>query len=148
MKETWSIIMLLSGALFAGGMVPIVLERAPAWRAADPDTFRHDFAGTIRRVDRLQPALLFVTVISSVGFAIAAAGIARILGAVAAGGLIAVLVGSLAGLVPLQERLSNATTTMPVSEVVQLRSRWLSGHLVRSVVAVAILILLAVGAVV
>ena len=148
MKETWSIIMLVSGALLAGGMMPVALERAPAWRDADEDTFRRDFGNTIRRVDRLQPALLFITLISAPGFAVTAAGTARTLGSVAAGGLVAVLAGSLAGLVPLQQRLSNTATHMPAPDVAQLRSRWLVGHLIRTVVAVVVFVLLAVCAVV
>ncbi len=35
MKDAWSIAMLISGALFAAGIIPIAWERAPAWRTAD-----------------------------------------------------------------------------------------------------------------
>ena len=56
MQEAWTIAMLISGALFSGGIVPIAWERAPAWRAADGAAFRVDFADTLRRLDRLQPA--------------------------------------------------------------------------------------------
>jgi hypothetical protein len=30
MRESWSIVMLITGALFAAGVVPIAWERAPA----------------------------------------------------------------------------------------------------------------------
>jgi hypothetical protein len=56
MSEAWSIVMLIGGALFVAGVVPIARERAPARRAADHATFRVEFAHTLRRVDRLQPA--------------------------------------------------------------------------------------------
>lgn len=79
MSEAWSIVMLISGALFIAGVVPIAWERAPAWRAADHATFRVDFAHTLRRVDRPQPALLLVCLVSSVGFAVSAHGAARTL---------------------------------------------------------------------
>jgi hypothetical protein len=36
MRETWSIVM-LGGALFAAGILPIAWERAPAWRGACRD---------------------------------------------------------------------------------------------------------------
>jgi hypothetical protein len=52
--------MVISAGLFAAGVVPITWERAPAWRAADDATFRAEFAHTLRRMDRLQPALLLV----------------------------------------------------------------------------------------
>jgi uncharacterized membrane protein len=56
-------------------------------------------------VDRLQPALLVVCLGSSIGFAASAGGAARALAALAAGGLLVVLVGSVARLVPVQRRL-------------------------------------------
>jgi hypothetical protein len=52
MTGAWSIMMLISGALFAAGVLPIAWERAPAWRAADHATFRAEFAHTLRRMDR------------------------------------------------------------------------------------------------
>ena len=75
--------MLISGALFAAGVVPIAWERAPAWRAADTARFRADFAYTLRRMDQLQPALAVVCLVSSVGFALSASGTPRALAAVA-----------------------------------------------------------------
>jgi hypothetical protein len=69
MRQAWSIVMLIGGALFVAGVVPIAWERAPAWRAAEHARFRVDFAHTLRRVDRLQPVLLLVCLVSSVGFA-------------------------------------------------------------------------------
>jgi hypothetical protein len=97
--------MLLSGGLFAGGVSSIAWEPIPAWRATDLSQFRAGFAHTLRRVDRLQPALLVVCVGSTIGFASSAGGAARTLAALAAGGLLLVLVGSVAVLVPIQRRL-------------------------------------------
>ena len=77
MTEPWSIAMLISGALFAAGTVPIVWERAPAWRLADGATFRAEFAHMLRRSDRLQPALLLACLVSATGFAVSATGTAR-----------------------------------------------------------------------
>ncbi len=84
MRETWSIVTLISGAPFAAGVLPIAWERAPAWRAADSARFRVEFAHTLRRVDRLQPALLLVCLVSSVGFAVSTGGTARALAGLAA----------------------------------------------------------------
>lgn len=148
MLETWSIIMLVSGALFAGGMVPIVLERAPVWRMAEAGSFRVQFADTLRRVDRVQPGLLFVCLIATIGFAITAAGTASTLAWIAGALLVAVLIGSLVGLVPVQQRLADTGKDLSNSEVGQLRARWLGGHLIRTVVAVACFVLLAAAAVV
>jgi hypothetical protein len=101
MREAWSVAMLISAGLFAAGVVSIAWERAPAWRAADAATFRVEFAHTLERMDRLQPALLLVCLISSVGFAVGASGTARMLAGLAASCFVAVLVGSGASLVPI-----------------------------------------------
>jgi ABC-type nitrate/sulfonate/bicarbonate transport system permease component len=144
MSEAWSIVMLISGALFIAGVVPIAWERAPAWRAADHATFRVEFAHTLRRVDRLQRALLLV---SSVGFTVSAHGAARTLAGLAAACLVAVLVGSGAGLVPIQRRLVDAGSDRSASDVERLRARWLGGHLIRTAVALSAFVLLVVAAV-
>jgi len=86
MSRWWAVAMLLSGGLFAGGVSSIAWERIPAWRATDLSQFRAGFAHTLRRVDRLQPALLVVCVGSTVGFASSVGGAARALAMLAARG--------------------------------------------------------------
>jgi len=140
--------MLISAGLFAAGVVSIAWERAPAWRAADPASFRVEFAHTLRRMDRLQPALLLVCLISSVGFAVSASGMARTVAGLAAACLVAVLVGSGAGLVPIQRRLvSIRDRGLNAADVERLRTRWLAGHLIRTAVALGAFALLVVAAV-
>jgi Domain of unknown function (DUF1772) len=136
MSQWWAVPMLLSGGLFVGGVVSIAWERVPAWRATDPVDFRRGFAHTLRQVDRLQPALLVVCLGSTIGFASSADGAARTLAALAAGGFLVVLVGSVAWLVPIQRRLV-ASESPPLSAVEALRARWCGGHLVRTAVALA-----------
>jgi hypothetical protein len=134
MSQWWAVPMLLSGGLFVGGLVAIAWERIPAWRASDLVDFRTGFAHTLRRMDRLQPALLVVCLGSTIGFASSAGGAARALAALAAGGLLVVLVGSVALLVPIQRRLV-ASGPAPPSAAEALRARWLGGHLARTVLA-------------
>jgi hypothetical protein len=88
MSQWWAMPMLLSGGLFVGGLVSIAWERVPAWRASAPVDFRTGFAHTLRRVDRLRPALLVVCLGPTVGFASGVGGAARTLAALAAGGLL------------------------------------------------------------
>jgi hypothetical protein len=147
MRETWSVGMLISAGLFAAGVVLIAWERAPAWRAADDASFRVEFAYTLQRMDRLQPALLLVCLISSVGFAVSASGTARMLAGLAAFCFVAVLVGSGAGLVPIQRRLVDPGSGLTAADVERLRTRWLDGHLIRTVVALVTFVLLVVAAV-
>jgi hypothetical protein len=144
MSEWWAISMLITGGLFAGGVVSIAWERIPAWRTADLADFRLAFAHTLRRVDRLQPALLTVCLVSTIGFAASAQGAARTSAAVAAAGFFVILVGSAAWLIPMQRRLVASRADHP--EVEGLRTQWLRGHLIRTVVALAALILAAIAA--
>jgi Domain of unknown function (DUF1772) len=134
MSQWWAVPMLISGGLFVGGLVAIAWERIPAWRASDLADFRTGFAHTLGRMDRLQPALLVVCLGSTIGFAGSAGGAARTLAALAAGGLLVVLVGSVALLVPIQRRLV-ASGPAPPSAAEVLRARWLGGHLVRTALA-------------
>jgi hypothetical protein len=146
--NTWfAIPMLLSGGLFAGGVVSIAWERIPAWREADLPDFCAGFAHTLRRVDRLQPALLVLCLASTIGFALSADGPARTSAVLAAAGFLVVLVGSVAWLVPLQRRMVDAGAKLSVGELEQWRSRWLRGHTIRSLVALTALILAVVAAV-
>jgi hypothetical protein len=135
MSDLLAIPMLISGGLFAGGVVSIAWERIPAWRKADLVGFRTAFAQTLRRVDRLQPVLLVVTLLSAIGFAAGADGATRTAAGLAAIGFLAVLVGSGAWLVPVQRRLVAAGAELPASRAERLRAQWFGGHVARTVVA-------------
>jgi Anthrone oxygenase len=98
-------------------------------------------------VDRLQPALLVVCLGSTIGFASSTDGAARTLATLAAGGLLVMLVGSVAVLVPIQRRLV-ASESPPPSAVEALRARWCGGHLVRTAVALACFVLAVVATII
>jgi hypothetical protein len=147
MNEWFEILMLATGGLFAGGVLLIAWERIPAWRDSELSDFRSAFAHTLRRVDRLQPLLLVLTLVSTIGFAVAVEGAARTVAAIAAVGFLVVLVGSGAWLVPLQRRLVNAGAERPREELERWRRQWLRGHVIRTVVALTSLGLAAVAAV-
>jgi hypothetical protein len=137
MDEIWVVGMLISGGLFAGGLMSIAWERIPAWRRTQLAEFRIGFALTLRRVDRLQPALLSVTLASTIGFAVTAAGSARTLAVFVAGGFLLILVGSLVWLVPIQRTLQSGSE-LAAATVDELRTRWLRGHLIRAVAGVVL----------
>jgi hypothetical protein len=67
--KLWAIIMLVSGGLFSGGVTVFAWERVPAWRSMPLSQFMGDFAVAIRKADRVQPALLLVTIVVTVGLA-------------------------------------------------------------------------------
>jgi hypothetical protein len=141
MSDVWAVAIIVSGGLFVGEVVSIAWERVPAWRGASPTEFRATFVHTLRRVDRLQPVLLLVLLASTAGFAVTSEGVARTLALVAAAGFLAILVGSVAVLVPIQRRLGSGTTL----DAHRLRARWVHGHQIRAVGALALFILAAVA---
>ena len=147
MTDMWAIAMLISGGLFAGGVVSIAWERVPAWRATALSDFKVAFAHTLRRVDRLQPALLVVCLVSTIGFALSADAAARRPALVAAVGFLVILVGSGAFLVPVQRRLVSPEAELPPAEAERLKRLWLRGHMIRTVVALAALVLVVAAAV-
>lgn len=147
MSEPWAVSMLISGGVFVGAVLSIAWERVPAWRRSDLLEFRAAFGHTLRRVDIVQPALLIVWLISTLGFAITAGAPARTPALAAAAGLFIVLVGSVAWLVPLQRRLLSVAPYSTPTRLESMRMQWLRGHVVRASLAVASLILVIVAAV-
>jgi Domain of unknown function (DUF1772) len=139
MNEFWTVSMLISGGLFTGGVVAIAWERIPAWRESELLAFKDAFAHTLRQMDRLQPAFVVTSLVSTIGFAISANGAARTFGIVAAAGFLLILAGSGAWLVPIQKRLVASRGDEPAPELARLKSQWLRGHLIRTAVAVAAL---------
>jgi hypothetical protein len=97
-------------------------------------------------VERLQPALLSISLVSTIGFAVTGNGGASTLAWVAGFGFLLILVGSVAWLVPIQRTLKSGSE-LPVASVDALRTRWLLGHLIRTVIAVGLFAVTAVAAI-
>jgi hypothetical protein len=134
--EAWAAaLMLIAGGLFAGGAATFAWSRVPIWRHMAVPQFVSDFGETIRRTDKVQPALLIVAAVSAISFSVTADGAARLLAALGAAGFIVVLLASLAVLVPLQRRI---VTTPPsqAENIEAMRLRWFTGNLGRSLTAV------------
>jgi hypothetical protein len=88
--------MLIAGGLFAGGAATFAWSRVPIWRRMPVQRFIGDFEETLRRTDKVQPALLVAAIVSAAGFALAADGSARVLALVGAAGFVATLAASIA----------------------------------------------------
>jgi hypothetical protein len=138
-------VMMIAGGLFAGAAASFAWSRVPIWRRMPVQEFIGDFEQTLRRTDKVQPALLVAAIVSAAGFALTAEGWARVLALVGAAGFVAVLGASLAFLVPLQRRI----VAMPPAEakaIDGMRARWFGGNLGRSMLGVLSFVAVAVAA--
>ena len=118
----WASLMLIGGGLFAGGAATFAWSRVPIWRRMPAQKFIDDFGETLRRTDKVQPALLVAAIVSAAGFALAADVSARVLALVGAAGFVATLAASLAFLVPLQRRIF-ATPPAESKTIDEMRAR-------------------------
>ena len=143
--STWASLMLIAGGLFAGGAATFAWSRVPIWRRMSAQGFIGDFEETLRRTDKVQPALLVVAIVSAAGFALTAEGSARVLASVGAAGFVVTLGASLAFLVPLQRRIV-ATPPVQAEAIEEMRTRWFRGHVGRSMLAAASFVAVAVAA--
>jgi anthrone oxygenase-like protein len=143
--SAWATLMLIAGGLFAGGAATFSWSRVPIWRRMPVQQFIGDFEQTIRRTDKVQPALLVAAIVAAAGFALTADGLARVLGSVGAAGFVVTLAASLAFLVPLQRRIV-ATPAAEAKAINEMRARWFRGNLGRSMLAVASFVAVAVAA--
>src|SRR5918997_7208336 len=128
--SAWASLMVIAGGLFAGGTATFAWSRVPIWRRMPVQEFIGDFRETLRRTDKVQPALLVAAIVSAAGFALAADGSARVLALVGAAGFATTLVASLALLVPLQRRIV-ATPPEEAKTIDEMRARWFRGNVGR-----------------
>ena len=143
--SAWASLMLIAGGLFAGGAAPFAWSRVPVWRRMPVQEFIGDFEETLRRTDKVQPALLVAAIVSAAGFALSADGSACVLASVGAAGFVATLAASFALLVPLQRRIV-ATPPAEAWALDKMRARWFGGNLGRSMLAVTSFGVVAVAA--
>jgi hypothetical protein len=141
----WANLMLIAGGLFAGGAATFAWSRVPIWRRMTAQEFIGDFEETLRRTDKVQPALLVAAIVSAAGFALTADSSARVLASVGTAGFVVTLAASLAILVPLQRRIV-ATAPAEVGAIEKMRARWFRGNLGRSILAVASFVAVTVAA--
>jgi hypothetical protein len=140
--SAWAAVMVIAGGLFAGGSASFAWSRVPIWRGMPRAKFVDDFAQTLHRTDKVQPALLVVAIVASVGFAISSDGSSRVIAAVGAAAFLAVLIASITLLVPLQRRIINAPGQEAIEE---MRQRWFRGNLGRASLSVVAFVAVAIA---
>ena len=130
--EVFAALMVIAGGLFAGGAITFAWSRVPIWRRMQTTEYVRDFGQTINRTDKVQPMLLVVAAVSAVAFGLTSTGVAQVLAFVGAGGLAAVLMASLAVLVPLQRRIVAVGMGDPMADLGDMHRRWDQGNLGRA----------------
>lgn len=138
--NTWQALMLAAGGLFAGGAATFAWSRVPIWRRMQLPEFVRDFEQTLRWTDKVQPALLVAAIIGTIAYALTADGFGRGFAIAAAAGFVATLGGSFGYLVPLQRRII-ATPVQQAASIEEMRLRWFTGNLGRSLLATAAFVL-------
>src|SRR5919109_456567 len=91
----WTIPMLITGGLFAGGLVWYAWERVWIWRRLDLGAFAVDFRRSVRKADPAMPILLAICGAAAGMFASIAGGQARTLALAGTGLLAVILAGSI-----------------------------------------------------
>jgi protein-L-isoaspartate O-methyltransferase len=143
--NVWAILMLVMGGLFAGAVANFAWSRVPIWRAMPRAQFVTDFAKSIAVADKVQPALLSLTIVGAVSFALTTDSTARLLAIGTAAGFTVTMLASLAILVPLQRRIIALGAESESIEAMRLQ--WFRGHVGRAVLSVVSLVLAAAAAV-
>ena len=138
--NTWQTLMLAAGGLFAGGAATFAWSRVPIWRRMQVPEFLRDFEQTLRWTDKVQPALLVTAIVGTIAYALTTDGSGRGFAIAAAAGFVATLGGSLGYLVPLQRRIV-ATPVQQAGSIEEMRLRWFTGNLGRSLLATAAFVL-------
>jgi anthrone oxygenase-like protein len=110
------------------------------------ESFLPDFARTINTADKVQPALLAVTLAATILLASSADGAERVLALAAVTGFAFVMIASLIFLVPLQRRMIK-TGGDSAASLDAMKSKWSRGHIGRTVLAIVSFALLVLAVV-
>jgi hypothetical protein len=127
------LLMVVASGFFAAGTIAAAV-RIRACLGMNLTDFKRDFARTIGIADKVQPALVIVSLIVIVSFVVTSGdpGERYALGAGVV--FLAILVASVAILVPLQKKIIRTTESREATEA--LRMRWMKGHLGRTMAAI------------
>ncbi len=141
MTGWWAMAMLVSVGLSTADVVPFAWKRAQAWRSAGPSDLRLEFEQAMGVSERAQRVVRLLCAVSSIGFALSTGGAARVL-ALAAAGLVVVLIRSGAALTPIERRLAASGSELSSAEIERLRSLWFRRQFIRAFIALAALLLI------
>lgn len=140
MSETlraWTIVMLVAGGLFTGGLVWYAWERVWIWRRLALPEFAVDFRRSVRKADPAMPILLVVAAVAAGAFAWLTQGVARTLALGGVGLLGVILVSSLLVAEPINSQFRRRPEGMVPPQAERLRRIWRRFHIARTVLGSA-----------
>jgi Domain of unknown function (DUF1772) len=135
----WTIVMLSTGGLFAGGLVWYAWERVWIWRRLAFGEFAVDFRRSVRKADPAMPILLVICAAAAGVFASLAEGGARMFALAGIGLLAVILVGSIVVAEPINSQFRRLPEGVVPPQAERLRRRWRRFHLIRTGLGIAAL---------
>jgi hypothetical protein len=130
-------LMLVSGGLFAGGILIVAVERTNLWRRMPVDQYADDFRRSLARVDPLLPILGGLTGAGALLFALNASGRPATLTWIAVALLAVIIVSSLIVAEPINARFRRLPEGATPDRADRLRITWRRFHLSRTLLGVA-----------
>jgi hypothetical protein len=128
--------MLFFGGLFAGCALIFAVERVWSWKAMGIGDFAADFSRAMPRFDPFIPLLGVASLAGAIAFAASADGAASTLAAVAATGVVVVMIGSVALMEPINSQFRRSPEGAIPDQAERLRARWRRLHVVRATLIV------------
>lgn len=141
-----TIVMLVAGGLFTGGVVWCAWERIWIWRRLPLPDYAVDFRRSLRRADPAQPILLAICGAAAGAFAWQTSGAATTLAIIGIGLLAVILVSSILIAEPINSQFRRRPEGEVPPDAERLRRLWRRFHLVRTALAVAAFALLVTAA--
>lgn len=137
-----TIVMLVAGGLFTGGVVWYAWERVWIWRRLPLSAYAVDFRRSVRKADPALPILLVVCAVGAVAFASLTRGAGRTLALTGLALLAVILVGSIILAEPINSQFRRLPEGTVPADAEDLRRKWRRFHLLRTALAVAAFALL------
>lgn len=137
MTAAGTVLMLLSGGLWAGLILVVAVDRLPEWSRMPVEQYAVDFRRTLRRLDPLAPILGGVSAIGSIIFAVSVGGPAAALAWLGFGLIAVVIAVSTAIMEPINSQFRRRDEGEVPPDAEAIRDRWRVMHQTRTVLAIA-----------
>ncbi|MGH3763743.1 MAG: DUF1772 domain-containing protein [Pseudonocardiaceae bacterium] len=140
-------LMLVSGGLWAGGLLIFAVERTNLWRRMPIEQYALDFRRSLYRVDPLLPILAVLSCAGATAFAIGSNGRAQFLGWTGVALIALVILSSIVIAEPINSKFRGLREGQVPAGAERYRTRWRCFHAIRNIIAIVGFACLAAAAV-